>query len=158
MLEAGASDPRLSSLEKISAALGHGKGDLARMIAGYWQREENSIEIVSSQICRDGESSWKIRLFDFVDAFRRKPGPNLVASPPIEATPERIRCLLASTVETLCEEFGIQTPWWTRAVGRVTIPWFVAGVENLKAMALVESPIHFRKRNIFVLDNFLNRA
>jgi hypothetical protein len=37
-------------------------------------------------------------------------------------------------------------------------PWFVAGIENLKASALVESPVRFRKRNIFVLANFLERA
>ncbi|NCO37375.1 MAG: hypothetical protein COZ06_23865 [Armatimonadetes bacterium CG_4_10_14_3_um_filter_66_18] len=37
-------------------------------------------------------------------------------------------------------------------------PWFVSGIENLKATALVESPTHFRKRRIFVLGNFLERA
>lgn len=37
-------------------------------------------------------------------------------------------------------------------------PWFVAGVENLKATALVESPLPFRRNNIFVLGNFLSRA
>jgi hypothetical protein len=31
-------------------------------------------------------------------------------------------------------------------------------VENLKASALVESPVHYRKRKIFVLANFLERA
>jgi hypothetical protein len=34
----------------------------------------------------------------------------------------------------------------------------VAGRESLKAMALVESPVWFRRRNIFVLGNFLDRA
>jgi hypothetical protein len=37
-------------------------------------------------------------------------------------------------------------------------PWFVAGVENLKASALVESPVQFRRNNVFVLGNFLARA
>jgi hypothetical protein len=37
-------------------------------------------------------------------------------------------------------------------------PWFVAGVENLKATALVESPLPFRRNNVFVLGNFLSRA
>jgi hypothetical protein len=31
-------------------------------------------------------------------------------------------------------------------------------VESLKATALVESPAPFRKRNIFVLGNFLSRV
>jgi hypothetical protein len=37
-------------------------------------------------------------------------------------------------------------------------PWFVSGMENLKAITLVESPLHFRRRKIFVLGNFLSRV
>jgi hypothetical protein len=37
-------------------------------------------------------------------------------------------------------------------------PWFVTGIENLKAMAIVESPVFFRRRLIFVLENFLSRV
>ena len=37
-------------------------------------------------------------------------------------------------------------------------PWFVSGMENLKAIALAESPLRFRIRKIFVLSNFLSRA
>lgn len=82
----------------------------------------------------------------------------LIDAPPFEATDEKIRCLMASTVEVLCREADMTAPPWCRAVGCLVNPWFVAGVESLKAMALVESPGHFRKRNIFVLDNFLERA
>jgi hypothetical protein len=32
------------------------------------------------------------------------------------------------------------------------------GIENLKAITLVESPLRFRIRKIFVLDNFLRRV
>jgi hypothetical protein len=37
-------------------------------------------------------------------------------------------------------------------------PWFVSGMESLKAIALVESPLPFRLRKIFVLENFLSRV
>jgi hypothetical protein len=37
-------------------------------------------------------------------------------------------------------------------------PWFVAGMENLKAIAVAESPLRFRIRKIFVLENFLSRV
>jgi hypothetical protein len=37
-------------------------------------------------------------------------------------------------------------------------PWFVSGMENLKASALLESPLPFRRNNVFVLGNFLSRA
>ena len=34
----------------------------------------------------------------------------------------------------------------------------VPGYENLKASALVESPVPFRSRNVFVFANFLDRV
>jgi hypothetical protein len=37
-------------------------------------------------------------------------------------------------------------------------PWFVSGMENINAIALVESPLQFRIRKIFVLENFLIRV
>ena len=49
-------------------------------------------------------------------------------------------------------------PQWTAAVGCLDRPWFVSGFESLKASALVESPVPFRSRNVFVLANFLERA
>ncbi len=63
-----------------------------------------------------------------------------------------------STVETVCAEVSLPSPGWCCGVEALDSPWFVAGIENLKASALIESPVRFRKRNIFVLANFLDRA
>ena len=46
---------------------------------------------------------------------------------------------------------------WEKLYG-LDKPWFVSGFENLKSTALIESPLNFRKRNIFVLGNFLTRV
>jgi len=158
MIEAGQTDPRLSSLVKISSALGVPgpaiSAELGRVIA----EDPDSIVSVSRRVCAEGDTSWKLWLFEFVDAFRRCPSEDLVASPPVPETSDVIRCLLASTVETLCQECGMSPPWWCGGVGPLASPWFVADVENLKATALVESSAPFRKRNIFVLGNFLTRA
>ena len=158
MIEAGTSDARLSSVIKIASALGTPgrvvRAELARVIA----EDPDSVVAVSRKIRAEGEVSWKLWLFEFVDTFRRRPVAELVAAPPGQDTSDRIRALLASTVETLCEERGLAAPWWCGGVGVLPTPWFVAGMENLKALALVESPVHFRKRNLFVLANFLSRA
>ncbi len=69
-----------------------------------------------------------------------------------------MRALLASTVEMLCDEARLEPPEWCAAVPALPEPWFVAGMEGLKVLALAESPVHFRKRNIFVLGNFLSRV
>ena len=82
-----------------------------------------------------------------------------MAHPPVSEKPVTgSAALLASTVEMLCAERRMPVPWWCGGAGILPAPWFVSGVENLKALALVESPAHFRKRNIFVLANFLARA
>ena len=158
MIEAGQTDPRLSSLVKIASALGTPapvvQAELDRLVS----ENPDSVIGISRRISADGDASWKLWLFEFVDAFRRSPSEELVAHPPAAETSDRIRCLLASTVEALCAEGRLPAPWWCAGAGILPAPWFVAGVENLKALALVESPAHFRKRNIFVLANFLARA
>lgn len=72
--------------------------------------------------------------------------------------PARLRALLAGVAETLAAECGAGPPDWTNGVGPLDRPWFVSSCENLKASALVESPVPFRSRNVFVLANFLDRV
>lgn len=69
-----------------------------------------------------------------------------------------IGTLVASTVDYLCRELKMAPPTWVQQVPPCKDPWFVSGMENLKAIALVESPLPFRLRKIFVLENFLSRV
>jgi transcriptional regulator with XRE-family HTH domain len=153
----------MKALKQVRDRRGLSQRRLARQ-AGVSFRALQMIEAgqtdarLSSLMKIASEASWKLWLFEFVDTFRRCPREDLVAAPPDRDTRDRIRSLLASTVETLCAERGLPPPWWCGGVGVLAMPWFVAGVENLKALALLESPAHFRKRNIFVLANFLSRA
>jgi hypothetical protein len=117
-----------------------------------------TIESVSKMIKEQGDASWKLWLFEFVDAFRRQTDFTLIESPPVADVSLRMRCLLDATTEALCAEKNITSPQWCRELRVLPEPWFVSECENLKAMALVESPVYFRKRNIFVLNNFLRRA
>ena len=158
LIESGHHNPRLATLEKISRVLGLSKGEIQRAIAASFFKKSDSIETISQRIAGEGEDSWKHWLFEFVDTFRHHPTLSLVEAPPSSRVSLRIQCLLASTVEFLCVERKITPPWWCHGVETLPSPWFVSGSESLKAMALLESPLPFRKRNIFVLDNFLSRA
>ncbi|MCK5801487.1 MAG: helix-turn-helix transcriptional regulator [Lentisphaeria bacterium] len=158
MIEAGQTDPRLSSLVKIASALGTPDQAVPTELARLISEHPDSAINISRKISLESEASWKLWLFEFVDTFRRCPSEALVASPPIRETSDRIRAMLTSTVEVLCQEASMQAPWWCGGIDALISPWFVTGVENLKATALVESPPHFRKRNIFVLGNFLMRV
>jgi hypothetical protein len=100
---------------------------------------------------------WKIYFYDFVDDFRYHKSPQAV-SEPFAFDDNKFDALLASTVETLCGELNLPKPQWTNEVPPCEEPFFVAGLENLKATALVESPLLFRVRKIFVTDSFLQRV
>lgn len=116
-----------------------------------------TVKDVSMLLLRN-EEDWKILIFNFVDGFRSSRNRDLILDEPLEGIPANLRSLLASIVEALCFETKVEIPKWCFKIGALSRPWFVAEVENLKAMALVESSVWFKKRNIFVLGNFLQRA
>jgi hypothetical protein len=102
-------------------------------------------------------AQWRIPLMDFVDDFRQQPNllslqePFSLGDPPLDA-------LLASTAESLCREQNISPPPWLESVPASPKAWFVSGFDSLRAIALAETPLDFRVRKIFVLENFLSRA
>ncbi|MFQ5630120.1 MAG: hypothetical protein ACE5I1_15235 [bacterium] len=94
---------------------------------------------------------------DFVDDFRYFKNPDALVQPFVP-NQERFDALLASTAMYLCDELAIACPQWILRILACENPWFVSGMESLKAITLVESPVHFRLRKIFVLENFLSRV
>lgn len=157
LLESGVHDPKISTLKNIARAIGYPPDIIEHHLDAIFKQPTDSIFIISERILEEGEDSWKIWLFNFVDAFRQNKELSYVNTPPTQGLSLRIDALLSSTVETLCEELAIAIPAWCSSVPMIANPWFVSGIENLKAASIVESPIHFRKRNIFVLENFLSR-
>jgi hypothetical protein len=110
------------------------------------------------KIAADGFDSWKIHLMNLVDEFRRTHDPKLLLLAPPTSTDRRIAALMASTVLELSNEAECEAPSWAQTRIDLERPWFVAGMESLKASALVESPTAFRQNNIYVGSNFLKRA
>jgi hypothetical protein len=105
----------------------------------------------------DHGRQWYVPFMDWVDEFRRSRDVQAMIRPwPLNHP--RYDALLASTVEYLCDEHGIEPPGWIWDVPSCPEPWFVSGIENLKALAIAGSPPHFRRRKIFVLENFLARV
>jgi hypothetical protein len=65
---------------------------------------------------------------------------------------------LGAVAEHLARRFGLAIPEWAEEPHRfLTKPFFAGGLENLKAILLVESPLAFRRRLIFVSANALSR-
>lgn len=160
LLESGRWDPKLSTLKRVVTALGYPENAVEGHFERLAKRDVDSVAVWTERLagCPEDEDSWKIHFFNFVDRFRSRPEKGLIDEPPSSAASNRIRALAASAVEALCHAQGWIPPDWCRGVPPIKAPWFPSGIENLKASALVESPADFRKRNIFVLENFLERA
>lgn len=159
MLESGeGKNPSLEVLGKLAKALSLCAPQFLDHVEGYFAHLPDSIYIISRKILQEGDTSWKTHLFDFVDAFRRTHDTALISEPPHPALSPCISALIAATVETLCDDAKTSAPLWCSAIAPLPNPWFVSGLENLKASAVLESPVYFRSRNIFVLASFLARA
>jgi hypothetical protein len=101
--------------------------------------------------------NWKLYFYDFVDDFRYSKSVDLI-SERFKFDNEKFDALLASATEKLCEEMDLEIPKWLNDIPNCKVPFFVAGFENLKATAIVESPLRFRIRNVFVTESFLQRV
>ena len=158
LLESPNHDARMSSLEHVVHALGLPRTGVRRAVSRVLLEPPDSLFCASLRILEDRERSWRSHVMDCVDAVRRSRSAAEMATPPATELPERLRALMAGVAETLATECGAGAPPWTSRIGPLDRPWFVSGYESLKASALVESPVPFRSRNVFVLANFLERA
>ncbi len=106
---------------------------------------------------REDPKWWKIALYDFVDDFRRHRDVDAIAEP-FEIDDNVRDAVLAGVIETLCDEMCLTIPLWLTQIPSCKSPYFMAGFENLKAAAIVQSPLRMRLRKVFVLENFLHRV
>lgn len=106
---------------------------------------------------KDAPETWNAALMDFVSDFRLRKDSAAI-SDSFELGNEKLDAVLASSIETLCDELKLRIPEWVRKVPSCEQPYFVAGDDDLMAIAIVESPVRFRLRKVFVCDNFLSRV
>ncbi len=146
---------KLSILEKVSRYCNQ---YLEVLVYPIQNDPDSSTVATGFRIARDGQNSWKIHLMDMVDEFRTSGDARLLLLPPVDLKDQKLNALIAATTIELCYERKLNPPDWTVKLRPLAEPWFVSGIESLKASALLESPYAFRSKNIFVLDNFLTRA
>lgn len=113
---------------------------------------------------QSGQKPPTLDLRNLLDDFRRhSPTPEdkmalVVDIPEPTGEPETDACL-AATVESLCREASLNPPAWTELPSTyLPLPWFAIGLQSLKATLLAESPVAFRRRNLFVSANALYRV
>lgn len=158
LLEEPGHNCRVTTVARVAEALGLPAKGVDLAVDHFLRVPVDSVRDVSIRVHLDGFDSWKADLFNFVDVFRSSQRSALIRKPPLGELEPRLQALCASVTEALCRESGVEPPPWCAGIPGLDRPWFVAGVENLKAIALVESPACFRARGIFVLGNSLSRA
>jgi hypothetical protein len=97
-------------------------------------------------------------LREFLDTFYRSGHDGRIAALAEEPSWLGTIAYLAAVAEHLSLSYGLDSPEWTRSPRRsLERPFFAGGMEGLKALLLVESPLAFRRRNIFVSRDALDR-
>jgi len=104
-------------------------------------------------------------LLQLLDDYRRAQrlgvpaAANLFQQRPDETGDNRVDAALAGLAEHLARRDGWLPPAWAFEQERYARPWwFVSGVRSWHALALVESPLAFRKRGVFLTGAALDRA
>ena len=100
---------------------------------------------------------------NFIDEFNRsstEKKQKMVGKFPFKGiTDKKYAAYIAAMVEELCFTNNIDIPDWVfDKKYSLKEPFFVGGLESIKAFLIVESPLPFRRRNIFVSENVLKRV
>ena len=101
---------------------------------------------------------WRISYFDFVDSLLATKSELLLIERPSDGLDIKSLALICSIVMQLCYELHIHPPDWAQLSLELETPWFVSKFKSLRAMSLIDSPIFFKRNNIFVGGDFLQRA
>lgn len=96
---------------------------------------------------------------EFLDDFYAHPTPEALAAEPAPTGNALNDAYLAAVAEHLAVQRGWTAPEWVHQPERfLKLPFFAGGLEGMKAILLRESPMAFRRRQIFVSENALTRA
>jgi hypothetical protein len=100
---------------------------------------------------------------EFLDNFYAAPDLEKIAQEPLSMhhleNGQIKDAYLGAAAEFLAMRRGWKTPEWTESPNRfMNVPFFAGELEGLKPLLLMESPLSFRRRLIFVSENALERV
>ena len=108
------------------------------------------IKIIYGQIAIASDSSYALAFLN--DSLMKVPKhtwSDLVSIKPENLNFENL-CYVASMIEHAAEIRELNTPLWVNDIGALQTPYFVSTFKNLRLYLLINSPVSFRKRNIFI--------
>ena len=97
----------------------------------------------------------------FLDRFYSERNIGMLEEEPIWGeVPKEIQSFIASSVDYLSSIVGAITPLWAMKKSyELKAPLFPSNLKgDIRAVMLIESPIEYKVRNIYVLNNVLDRC
>jgi transcriptional regulator with XRE-family HTH domain len=160
--EAGDLQPSLPTLERLVAACGLTlEVDLA---APSREVIDDTARLIAEAL-RDpaeGEPTARRLVLDLLDRLNSATDGvmmAMVAGRPRGTGDPRFDAYLAALTEHLCVGRDLVPPPWVHDPDRFLRRWwFMSGFKSLHAAALVESPISFARRGVFITDGALKRV
>lgn len=125
---------------------------LSEWIISKLSSDSSSIEIkkIYAKLRKAEDSSYILALLN--DYLMNM--PELLWNDALKDSPENIDienlCYIASMIERATEIRGLELPQWVKDIGPLSKPYFGSKLKNLRMYLLINSPIAFRKRNIFI--------
>jgi hypothetical protein len=114
------------------------------------------MEAVGRQIKEVREKAYYARIGDLLMELAPADFSEAIRHHPRNAGSEDF-AYLASMIDYACAMKGVNPPTWLSNVPPLAIPWFASDLSSLKLYMLIQSPVAFRKRNIFVDSTFDHR-
>ena len=155
-IEKGLSDPTLGMLARLVGATG------SDLVVEYRPRDDRLSLAELSSAWSDQAGRVKIdwtRLRAFVDRIQQDPKalPAAIADPPARSHP-LLNAILAALADQLADEYEVERPRWTRAIGPLDEPWAPPSTPRMRASFEEATPEPFRRRNIILSRSALFRT
>lgn len=149
--EAGTIDPAVGTLNRILGACSKRRR--------RWASVAQMAPQLASTLSDSPQDVWRL-VGELLDDDRDADDREVLVS--VEDAPwptgnARADVLVAALGEYLCVRRGMVPPSWTQMMSEVVPWWFVAG-ERFAALALLESPMSFARRGIFITAGALERV
>lgn len=132
-------------------------------------RSAHDAVVVAERMLAEGEPLhrvWRFGIAQMLDDYLsvlRHEGPlragALWSDDPGGSGDARVDAAFAGMAEHLARKDGWPVPLWVCDSSREAIPWwFVATLRGLHPRAMVESPLSFRRRGVFITSDALERV
>lgn len=159
-IESGKVQPSLVHLGRLLDAIGV-EVDVDVRLVDHRLSAVDAARTISDELARGSEArAFRSALVLADDLHSVTPARlvELVEEAPPTVGDDRYDALLAAVVDDAVSSLGVPAPAWTAEPWRSTQGWLVSGMDELRQVALTESPSAYRRHGVLVVAEDLSRA